>query len=571
MERTFYARACLAASLLALSLLSAADARIITVDDDAPADFNNIQDAIDDATDWDVVEVKPGTYTGPGNREIRFNGKPITVRGTNPDDFDVVAATVIDCNNQGHGFIFDRGEDPNSVLSGLKITRGVGGWGSADAGAIACDGGSPIIADCIITDNRGRGGGISATRSYLIVRNCIITHNTSDYMGGGIFGTEQYGLTVEDCIISHNIADDRGGGIRTTSANVPFVVKNCIITGNRSRTVGGGLSSRGGYMIIRGSIIAGNVAAERGGGIGARQYARPAISNSIIYGNSAPAGPQIAVDDPHEDSVFGPPVLSALYSNIAGGQADVYNDGSFSINWGPGNIDADPCFANPGYWRHISDPNIHIEPNDPNAIWIDGDYHLKSQAGRWDAANQSWMLDDATSLCIDAGDPDFPVGPEPFPNGGRINLGAYGATAEASKSYFGKPPCETIVAGDINGDCIIDARDFSFIGAHWLADGMIQSSGKATDPNPPDGAAGIRTDPILSWTPGSGALIHIIFLGTTPDLSIYSSYWGAQTEPTLNPSLSEGTTYYWRVDEFGPQGIAAGPVWTFTTKSGTTR
>ena len=47
-------------------------------------------------------------------------------------------------------------------------------------------------------------------------------------------------------------------------------------------------------------------------------------------------------------------------------------------------------------------------------------------------------------------------------------MGAYGGTTEASKSYFGKPPCETIVAGDINGDCEINFRDFMFIGLHWL-------------------------------------------------------------------------------------------------------
>lgn len=45
---------------------------------------------------------------------------------------------------------------------------------------------------------------------------------------------------------------------------------------------------------------------------------------------------------------------------------------------------------------------------------------------------------------------------------------AYGGTAEASKSYFGEPPCETIVAGDINGDCEINFKDFFFIALHWL-------------------------------------------------------------------------------------------------------
>jgi hypothetical protein len=63
-----------------------------------------------------------------------------------------------------------------------------------------------------------------------------------------------------------------------------------------------------------------------------------------------------------------------------------------------------------------------------------GDYHLKSQAGRWDPAGQSWVPDEVTSPCIDAGDPNSPAGAEPEPNGGRVNMGAYGGTGEASKS-----------------------------------------------------------------------------------------------------------------------------------------
>jgi len=116
--------------------------------------------------------------------------------------------------------------------------------------------------------------------------------------------------------------------------------------------------------------------------------------------------------------------------------------------FGPGNIEADPLFAGPN----------------------NGDYHLKSQAGRWDPDIQSWVKDDVTSPCIDAGDPMSPIGHEPFPNGGIINMGAYGGTGQASKSFFGEPVCETIVAGDINGDCIVDFKDFALIVSHWLTD-----------------------------------------------------------------------------------------------------
>ena len=113
---------------------------------------------------------------------------------------------------------------------------------------------------------------------------------------------------------------------------------------------------------------------------------------------------------------------------------------------GQGNIEADPCFADP----------------------CNGDYHLKSQAGRWDPNRASWVKDDVTSLCSDAGDPASPVGLEPFPNGGIVNMGAYGGTEEASKSYFGEPACETIFAGDINGDCKIDTTDLWLMTSHWL-------------------------------------------------------------------------------------------------------
>ena len=75
-------------------------------------------------------------------------------------------------------------------------------------------------------------------------------------------------------------------------------------------------------------------------------------------------------------------------------------------------INADPLFADPE----------------------SGDYHLKSQTGRWDPNSESWIVDDVTSPCIDSGDPNSPMSSEPFPNGGIINMGAYGGTAEASKS-----------------------------------------------------------------------------------------------------------------------------------------
>lgn len=60
------------------------------------------------------------------------------------------------------------------------------------------------------------------------------------------------------------------------------------------------------------------------------------------------------------------------------------------------------------------------------------DYHLKSEYGRWDGTQ--FEKDSITSPCIDAGDPNSDYSNEPMENGGRINIGRYGNTAEASLS-----------------------------------------------------------------------------------------------------------------------------------------
>ena len=185
------------------------------------------------------------------------------------------------------------------------------------------------------------------------------------------------------------------------------------------------------------------------------------LNNCILWSNEAPEGPEIALFGSSSGSETSS--LAISHSNIMGGSECVYFDPNCSLNWGEGNIDIDPLFADPGYW----DPNG--TPQDTNAdFWVDGDYHLRSQAGRWDAGEERWTKDDVTSPCIDSGDPNSPIGAEPFPNGGVISMGAYGGTAEASKSYFSGPVCEIVITGDINGDCKVDFEDFRLMANHWL-------------------------------------------------------------------------------------------------------
>jgi hypothetical protein len=148
------------------------------------------------------------------------------------------------------------------------------------------------------------------------------------------------------------------------------------------------------------------------------------------------------------------------YTNLVGGREAV-SDPYATITWGEGNVEVEPDFADPGHWDTNGTPE---DPNDD--CFVEGDYHLKGQAGRWGPASESWVKDDVTSPCIDAGDPSSPIGQEPFPSGGRVNMGAYGGTAEASKSlssFSGKYGGGDGTAGDPY--LIFTAEQFDAIGA----------------------------------------------------------------------------------------------------------
>jgi hypothetical protein len=112
------------------------------------------------------------------------------------------------------------------------------------------------------------------------------------------------------------------------------------------------------------------------------------------------------------------------------------------------------------------------------------------------------------------------------------------------------------------GDGVIDHRDVGIFLEHWLTATVIPPlPEQAGSPNPSDGAVDVNTTAILSWTPGSGATSHDVYIGTTSLLVFLSN----QTETTFNPGyLSEGATFYWRVDEVNGWGKTKGVVWSFT-------
>ncbi len=161
-----------------------------------------------------------------------------------------------------------------------------------------------------------------------------------------------------------------------------------------------------------------------GYGLEAYTGSRPAISNSIFWNNS------------HSDifnDTYAPQITFSCLERFAAGEE---------------NISADPMFAEPAA----------------------GDYHLASEMGRFVADGQPsnsgagggyWVQDERTSPCIDAGDPTLnPMG-EMMPNGARVNMGAFGGTAQASKSPW---PLKC----DANNDGKVDAYDLRMLAENWL-------------------------------------------------------------------------------------------------------
>ncbi|NIP25031.1 MAG: hypothetical protein GWN67_09725 [Phycisphaerae bacterium] len=308
-----------------LTLAGTAHPKTIYVDEDSPADFDNIQAAIDNSNDGDIIIVNPGTYIGYGNRDIEFKGKVITVRSTDPNDPNIVAATVIDCEGSDEdnhrGFYFRSGEDENSILEGLTITNGFHTTGAGiccrassptirnnvitgneigydwDGGAgIGCwYGASPTITNNIISNNTcAPGGGGGGIRCYeagsLIITNNTISGNSAS-QGGGIL-IDDCNPLINNCIIADNSTVYQGGGIlisMTYSENSPKIY-NSTFTCN-SATAGSGI-----YIanwgndefspILTNCIFTHNSAIYKGGGMYC-MYSSPILTNCIFNGNSA--------------------------------------------------------------------------------------------------------------------------------------------------------------------------------------------------------------------------------------------------------------------------------------------
>ncbi len=233
-----------------------------------------------------------------------------------------------------------------------------------------------------------------ATVNSTTIRDTSIYHFNGTITGfticGGVIIPRGPALGIVNNVICH------GDGIVMAKGGASPLISGNVIFGNSNYSGGGILCGEWCSPIIANNIIVGNTAELYGGGIFCDWESSPLIANNTIVGNSAGLyGGGIYADEASSpvivncivwdngDDLFG---CSATYSSIS---------------------DGDPGEGNIAFYPHF----VHSDG---------ADYRLLP-----------W------SPCIDAGDPLSDFSLEPEPNGGRVNIGAYGNTPQAASIGLG--------------------------------------------------------------------------------------------------------------------------------------
>lgn len=259
---------------------------------------------------------------------------------------------------------------------------------------------------------------LEALASGISGRNLIVKVSPGTY-------NEQY-----DIVLSEGV-DLIGSGAHQTIINCQGAPDGIMPLGNN--LVEGFTIKNGPYGIVswgsapppqlQAPIIKNNVIVDVGTGIYFDRTAASIINNTITNYTW--------------DGIYSDGSRDYIKNNIVKGTGSSYgielccDDSNFTINY-------NDVFGNRENYLGVPDPtdsngNISADPKFKSS----SDYHL--QVG---------------SPCIDAGDPLDDYSQEPQPNGGRIDMGAYGNTPEATMTY---------VCGDANGDSSVNSADIAYL------------------------------------------------------------------------------------------------------------
>jgi len=225
---------------------------ILTVCHGGGCDYDNIQDAVDTASDSDVIKVATGTYTGVnsyGNlAQVVYISKSVTIRGgyttafTEPPVPDANPTTV---DAQGGGRVLYITGGINPIIEGLRITggdaSGLGGdpaGGDAGGGVYVISAGATLRDNYVFSNTARWGGGLYLRENDASLSGNTITANTADVDGGGLYLWKSDGMLSGNTITTNTASHD-GGGLYLRESNATLT--NTILADNQADIAGSGL------------------------------------------------------------------------------------------------------------------------------------------------------------------------------------------------------------------------------------------------------------------------------------------------------------------------------------------
>lgn len=329
------------ALLAALLAWAGEQANTWTVNPDGSGDFATIQEAVNAASDGDVIVLNGGKFQGPGNHDVLISGKAVTIRSLSGEAGEVFIDCLADSLAPARAFRITGGAGRGTVLEGLTIMNGYGSLVGivAGGGLLIENESAPLIRNCVFENNHAgmrwdHAGGAVYVDNYCtpLFEGCEFRGNSAFF--GGAVGVNHYSQAeFVDCRFLDNVGG-RGGAIWGNSTTKT----RCLLA--RNRALEGGAVWGNGYNEER--------------SVGCTYYANSAPLGGTIYALANYGGPVVLESSIISHGAEGAAIEVAGEVTVSLSCCNLYRNaggdwtGPFAAQVAErGNFSASPCYCDP--------------------------------------------------------------------------------------------------------------------------------------------------------------------------------------------------------------------------------